>query len=151
MSGSYKSVTKTYTIADALSEAYGEFQQLRDDMQEICDNMSGANMEHLPKYEATEECKDTLENFCDEEPTVEEAIGALTIEACQQEIKRKGRAPSRQVRNDNACELMRAVKEHLEGLEDKDKVPDADYQGLIDELDNHISEAEGISYPGMYG
>lgn len=46
----------------AWSEGIGEINELKDEMESWRDNMSSANMEHLPKYEEVDECVNELEN-----------------------------------------------------------------------------------------
>ncbi len=156
--GSYKPVTTEYSVADAIANGYSELQSLRDEMQEIVDNMSGANMEHLPKYETANEACDTLGNFCDDEPEVPEEAGAGRIQVTEMVNKRKGRGPSRSVRCGNAVSMLEAAKAHLETLQEaaeegegEKEAGDDDFQTLIDKLEEDIGEAEGVEFPGMYG
>lgn len=155
---SYKPVTTEYSVADAIANGYSELQSLRDEMQETADNMSGANMEHMPKYETASTTADTLGNFCDDEPEVPEEAGNGRIQVTEMVNKRKGRGPSRQVRLDNAVAMLEAAKAHLETLQEaaeegegEKETGDDDYQELIDKLDEDIGEASGCEFPGMYG
>jgi hypothetical protein len=61
-------------VAEA-QEILGEFdssqlESLKDEMGSWRDNMSGANMEHLPKYEEVSEAADSLDNIESEAPTI---------------------------------------------------------------------------------
>jgi class 3 adenylate cyclase len=45
----YKSQTIDSTVGDAIAEAFGELQSLRDEMRETADNMESGGMGHMDK------------------------------------------------------------------------------------------------------
>ena len=58
-----------------IEEGKSEIEELMGEIESWKDNMEGANMEHLPKYEEVEQCYDaldeiirSLEEACDNEP-----------------------------------------------------------------------------------
>lgn len=141
--GSYKFEKKKSTLGAVISDAYSDLQTLRDEMQETVDNMEGANMEHLPKYDTASEAVSELD-VCDNEPDVPEALADLEVEYSEQVNKRKGRGPSREVRLSNATAMLQAVRDLLNERENDD---------AADELVQEIDEAADldVTFPGMYG
>src|SRR5712692_3137801 len=64
------------TVRDLLDAS--EVSGLRDEMQEWHDNLEGANMSHLPKFEEVEECLSALEDVADDlERTVDSLFEQL--------------------------------------------------------------------------
>src|SRR5258708_6432057 len=120
MAGSYKPVERETTIGAAVGDAFSEFQSLQEEMQETADNMSGANMEHLPKYETAEAAASELENH--EEVDVPESLAEKPVKWTETVHKSKWGHPSRAVRLSNAQAMLQAV---IDVLED-DKSDDAE-------------------------
>jgi len=83
-----RKVPATYetTVLDALESAAQEIVDLGQEMADWRDNMSNANMDHLPKYEQVEQAADELEN-ADLERRVEELQSALEALAEGREFK----------------------------------------------------------------
>lgn len=137
--------TTEMTVADAVSNAYGEFQSLRDEISDWASNMEGANMEHLPKYEEVSEARDNLENFADNEPDVPEGLQELKVTVTED---RKAR--SRAARMSNAVAHLQAV---IDLCNDEEAIPEnlkEDAEQFASDLDSEVSEAENVSFPGMY-
>lgn len=159
----YKSKQVETTVEGAIGDAFSMFEELAGEMRETADNMEGANMEHLPKYETASAAADELEGH-DSAPEVPEFLRELKIVTFEQVNKNKRRAPSRAVRLSNAQSLMQAARDVLqeyvdkaeddiEGLDDKDK-PDAEAKKdeadqLIADLDEHCEF--DVEFPGMFG
>lgn len=159
----YKSRQIETTVAAAIGDAFSAFEELAGEMRETADNMEGANMGHLPKYEAANEAADELENH-DSQPDVPEFLQELKVVTSEQVNKNKRRANSRSVRLSNAQLLIQAARDALqeyvdkaeddiEGLDDKDK-PDAEAKKdeadqLIADLDEHCEF--DVEFPGMFG
>ena len=55
------------TIGGAIEFAVSEIQSLRDEITDWRDNLDGANMSHMPKYDEVSECADYLDNIDDED------------------------------------------------------------------------------------
>jgi DNA repair exonuclease SbcCD ATPase subunit len=121
--GSYKSETIDTTVTDAISEAFGEFQTLRDEMREGADNMENGGLGHTDKAQRWAEAADALDAFADNEVDVPDDAANLKVSATIQVQKRKGRGTSRAVRFDNAVALLEtakdAVEEEMGRLEDE--------------------------------
>jgi hypothetical protein len=92
------------------------------------------------KYADIEQCADTLESF--DEPSVPDKFKEVTIAYFVEKYR-----GSRDGRNSYACDQARLVIDYLQDHEDEDE----DDEGLADELENAISEAEGLNFPGMFG
>lgn len=144
--GKSKIVSANNLILDIVGNAFGEFQSLRDEMGEWADNMSGANMEHLPKYDEVSEARDALENFCDNEPEVPAAFNEVRVDVMENHRKHQSRGD----RLSYATQQLVSVVEWLESDEVTAGPNADDAETLRDELQNAIDEAESVSFPGMY-
>lgn len=59
-----REATTAKEATDAVSDLdTSEFESLKEEIENWRDNMSSANMEHLPKYEEVEEAADSLDNI----------------------------------------------------------------------------------------
>jgi len=54
--------TLTTSVVSALEDAASVVEELQDEMTSWRDNMSSANMEHMPKFDEVSECCDSLES-----------------------------------------------------------------------------------------
>lgn len=173
---SYKATTEKCTVADAVNNGYSELQCLRDEVREWADNMEGNNLGSTPKYEEVSACADQLDSVADDEPEVPEGISGAALEVTQMVNTRKGRAPSRATRRDNAVaylicareaaeersEALGKEKDDLENQDPEDNKPGDDakiaeieqeieaLEELQDSLQNAVDEAEAAEFPGMY-
>jgi sugar phosphate isomerase/epimerase len=160
--GKRKMITREMTLDGVVNEAYSEFSNLRDEMQDWADNMESANMEHLPKYDAVSEARDALENFSDNEPDMPKVVpeGLVTL-LTWEESGRKRRHVSRADRCSEAAALLdRAiahVQEFLDAHDDDDAVWQAEgcdrdeWEQWVNDLTEAKDEAEAVDFPGMYG
>lgn len=141
------------TVAAAIGDAFAEFTTLHEEMEEGRDNMDGANMSHLPKYETYDNAVSELENH-NNEPDVPECIAELKVTATEMVNSNKRRGTSRSMRLSNAQALILAAKTTLEeyaGSDDperKDEDAEAADQ-LVNDLDEHCDF--DVEFPGMFG
>jgi len=138
------------TIEQALQDAFSEIESLRDEMQEIVDNMSG--MEHLPKYETADTAQQELDSHT-ECPDVPEVLKNKTISTLTKMVStRKGRGVGRSMRLGNATSIVKDVIEFLNELENA-KDAGVDVMQAAKDLADELSEHENIEveFPGMYG
>lgn len=137
-----------------------DIRLLADEMTEWQENLEGANMEHLPKYDEVMETAETLSEAADSiegaAATIRELIeeGAIDDSATVSvsEITPYGRkAPPRWMQLSNALSALQSVVDHLEGIgiDDADD-EDATVREAADELASAISELEGVDFPSMY-
>lgn len=147
----YKSVPlPEQTIQAALNAAFLEIDELKDEMGQIVDNMSG--MEHLPKYETAENAQQELEQHC-EAPDVPEALKDKTIKTLSEMVPtRKGRGTGRSMRLSNATSIIQDVIEFLTAIDLADDVSKAEREAAV-ELKEALEEHENIDveFPGMFG
>lgn len=167
----YKSVAYEGTISGAIQDAYAEFQSLRDEMEEWRSNME-EKLSHTEKFSAVEESAGALDGFCDDETDLDCLSDDAVLRSSQQVPTRKGRATGRGVRCSNAINLLAdavsSLEEKVEELDgtaeerrtatppDEEAAKEAEDESaaleeLRDHLENAISEAEGVEFPGMYG
>lgn len=148
----YKTIKQKMSIY-AVCDAIEELQTLRDEMRDICDNMSG--MEHLPKYEAADEAANNLDSYVDNisdlDSQLEEILGEdlPDIEVVQEVPTRRGYSTSRAVRCSNAVAILTTAAEHLR---DMDLVGDRQLarDNLCDELEA-MEDCNSTEFPGFYG
>lgn len=164
----YKSREVKTTVSAAIGDAFSEFQSLAEEMRETADNMEGANMTHMPKYEVASTAADELENHTDE-PDVTEAFAELPVTATEMYNRSKRKANSRSVRLSNAQGLIQAARDALEahketldaGVEISDNDAKVDEKegaiesqkeeidSLVQGLDEHCEF--DVDFPGFYG
>lgn len=161
MASTYKIVSTKTTVSDAVSSAFGEFQSLRDEMNDWADSME-EKFSQTSRYEAIREAADNLDSFADEETDVPEIIGAEEITVSEQVNRRKNKGPSRAVRKDNAVAALQAAvdlaeeklsdleaekdsaEEEKEDLESEDAL-DADERKKLEGIVGRLEEIEAES------
>lgn len=149
------------TIIELLN-TYTDIEELKDEMVEWRDNMDGANMSHLPKYDEVSEAADTLENaeleraVSDLEEIKDEAFAALLeTKVTYQYYPTAGRSMSRQDRLSDAVEDVRRGYERLsEFVDDLTVAMPADVRQdareALDEIESQLNDLENVSFPGMF-
>lgn len=165
MAGKYKIETRTGTVADMVSEAYGELQGLRDEMSEWADNLEGSNLSATEKCGRVRECADNLDQVADDEPEMNAIVGVVEVTVGVQVPRSKRQSASRAVRAGNAEAMLNAVAEAVreyatdleapaQGTEGTDEgtqdVIDA-CETLADHVENTAGELSGLEFPGMFG
>jgi FKBP-type peptidyl-prolyl cis-trans isomerase (trigger factor) len=134
----------TITIADAVSEAFGIFEELAGEMGEWGDNIE-EKFSTTAKYDTIRTTQETLEGLI--EPDIPDSLGKIEIE--RYEVKQK-RRQSRANRCSEAVLILEDCMEALDSIEDEAKNKE-EAKLLYDELDTAKGEAEGCEFPGMYG
>lgn len=162
----YKPKPIKTTVSGALQDAFSEISALAEEMREAEGNMSGANMEHMPKYEVISTAADELENHT-ECPDIPDGLADLEVTSVEMVNKDKRKGPSRDVRLSNACALISDAKAVLEEFDPEADLETSDSDAKVDEkedaaealkeaateLANELDEhAEiDVEFPGMYG
>lgn len=146
-----------YSVADAISYAYGELSSLAEEARDIYDNAS-EGLQQTQRIQTFEETADTLENL--DEPSVPDGFEG-EVSFGEEAPRRKNRGLSRSSRCGNAISAMGALvslcEERIAELDEKEDLSDdeetlkTDLEELRDQLENDKSEAEGCEFPGMYG
>jgi hypothetical protein len=143
-----KSEERELTIADALSEAYGEIATLGEEMRSWYEGMP-EGPQGGEKGSAVNEAASALENI--EEPDVPAEVGTHRFKF----IAYRGRGNSRAKRRDDSVALMDAVIHELEKLEEEGSGQSANFReqakALREEVDGHKDEADGVEFPGQFG
>ena len=135
-------ITRKLTVADAVSEAYSILEELAGEMREAFDN-TPESLQQSAVGEAREAAADALEGLS--EPNVLDELGRLEFEYTEPPPKRK---QSRRDRRDQATALLSAVIAVVDNVDDENADPAVE---LRDELDDLMSEADSVEFPGMYG
>jgi len=153
------------TVADAVSEAFSELQQLGEEMRDAFDN-TPESLQGSGVGEARGEAADALENLS--EPDAPDELAAIMVNwSVRVRTPSQQRKLSRADRRDDATSTLSAVISKLEDIRDYE--PETDDEGkvtgerefseeqvdaagdFIDEVQNLIDEAEAVTFPGMYG
>lgn len=137
-------IERKVTIADIISEAFGELQGLGEEMREAFDN-TPENLQNSGVGEARGQAADDLENLT--EPDVPESLG--TKEFTVQEMPLKMNA-SRSNRRDAATGLLEQAISFLNDLELENE-PAQERDDLVGEIENLVEEAQNVEFPGMFG
>ena len=126
----------TSTVADLVDGAFATLEDLAGEVGDWYDNLP-EGLQSGDKGSALDDARNTLESLS--QPDVNEHLGALEVYyEPVDEIR------SRASRRDEAINRLQVV---VDVLADTD---DAEAKELNDELENAISEAEGVEFPGMY-
>jgi hypothetical protein len=140
----------TTTLDNLISDAFGELESLRDELQEWYDGMP-ENFQNGDKGENLQSSIDTLDSL--ESPDVPEYVTNLEVIYIPAE-KLDSRADRR---DDAAARLDTAVSVLNDAMDDVDaevKYTDDqkdEMQELADDLERAKDEAEGVEFPTMYG
>ncbi len=152
MSKSYKTQEYKTTVSGAVSEAFGELQSLRDEMDEICGNME-EKFSQTERYQRYEEARGTLGNYADSEPEAHEDVAERDVVCSVLVHVRKKASPSRSVRLSNAVSLLQAaagsLEEWVETCEDTDLEEEVDR--FVTEIQEVADEVSQVEFPGMFG
>jgi len=153
----YKLLTSTVSLTDALS-TYQDVENLRDEMVEWRDNLDGAGMDHMPKYEEVSECCDVLDCYdelqsdCEELEQMLEGTDLAGVMVTSQDMQPyKGRGFPRWMQMSNALAPIRAACEHLTSQEAEDNTEAlTDIIAKAAEVEAHCETLEGAEFPGMF-
>ncbi len=149
---SYKLEIRTTTLGAAILDAFSELECLGEEMREWASNME-EKFSSTQKYEDVSNAADTLDHLS--EPSTDdipEDLKAREIKYTESVKRSKKQSPSRATRCGNAVAMLQSASEFLQGQADgiEDEDVKSNLTDVLEELDNLISEAEGIEFPGMY-
>ena len=137
------------TIESAVSQAFGDFQNLAEEMREWADNME-EKFSQTEKYSRVSEAADALEAL--EEPDHPE--WAQTAEVDLPASRKRKRLPSRSTRCFEACVLLNhcleAIQVKLDVLESGSEEQD-ELQEYYEAIESQKDNAECVEFPGAYG
>lgn len=143
MSSRYKTTQYTSDLQSLISDAYGELQSLRDEAQEIVDNVPDS----LRQTERIQTFESTVSNLdgCDSEPDVPKGLGDVPVTYSEQ--TKRGPA-SRAVRCGNAVSMITAAVDMLKGHA---RCKEDEVEELCGTLEEMASNADSCEWPGMFG
>ena len=164
---SYKSVPTEFTVEEALDTL--EIQDLRDEMQEWVDNMSGTGLENTSRYEMAEEAVSELDRVDDIDfdeiwdaipencIITAEDLKAIKFTCSLYTPKSRKQHPSRSYRLSNAiCHITDALEEMREYIDAKldGKDTPEDIRKIleaIDSVESSVQDLDSVDFPGMFG
>jgi hypothetical protein len=146
------------TVGDAVNTAFGVIEELAGEMREAYNN-TPESLQQSGVGEARGEAAGTLENIS--EPDVPEALQHLPVVFEQLPMLRSASRADRLADGlESASQAIEALNAHAEVLKLN---PSADEEGMaraalleeleatVTEIQDMIDEAEGVSFPGMFG
>lgn len=136
-----RDATFTRTVEDALSNAEGELESLRDEMTDWRDNMDGTGLENTDKYSEVEEAASELEGI--KVPEAPEGMPDIKFVFLPDLSDRTGRAH----RASRAAQELRHAAYAVRVTEDPTEIGLSDF---ADELEDFADELENVSFPGMF-
>lgn len=150
MSGkSYKSINCKSSVSACLEQGVSALVELGEECRASADNFE--NQDH-PKAQAFSEAADALENQS-LDVDLPDAPAELEVPYTERVPRRRRHNPSRASRCSNAIASLQAgleaMQEWSEANPDHDKRDEVD--SLCVDVENLISEAEGVEFPGLYG
>lgn len=160
---SYKTIFVDMSPDSAISTFYAEVEELASEAREIVDNAS-EGLSQTQRIQTFDETASTLEDIQEvdvpDEPEGVEGLPAI-LKVGQSTPRSRADRTSRAVRLENACAAgtvgcdaieawIAAAQEALEDGADEPEWID-EWTQYIDEVREHISAAESVEFPGMYG
>jgi hypothetical protein len=140
-------------LADAISEAFAEFESLATEMRDWADNLE-EKFSATTKYETVSASADTLEQYS--EPGIPDDLPTIEVEFVDQPPRKRGYSCAD--RCGQACYILDqciAVLEEkineLSDLEGDATDPRDSCEQLRDEIENAKGDCESVEFPGMYG
>jgi len=164
---SYKRVPTEFTVEEALDTL--EIEDLRDEMQEWVDNMSGTALENTSRYERAEEAASQLDavdsiNFEDIWDAIpedcfvsSEELKAIKFTSNLYIPKSRKQHPSRAYRLSNAIthitDALQEMRDHIENRLDGKEVPEdiKEILAVIEEAESAVQDLDSVDFPGMFG
>jgi hypothetical protein len=135
---STKTVQQTGKLGEVVSEAFGEFRELAEEVREVVDN--GDRFAGTQRIQTLEETADALEGI--DRPEVPDAIKDLPVTYNEVQSTRKDRGLSRANSCAVAVEMLRAAAKVVEGSEDDEVV---EFRDAIEEA---AQTADACEFPG---
>lgn len=138
-------IDHTYDVQGAVNDGYTLLQELGEEMRSWYDNMP-ENFQNADKGQTIEQAADALESI--NEANTPEVIQNLDCSFQTRASKRKSRAS----RRDEAVAILQSAKDAAETwMEENEKHEQlGEVEAFVSELDDMISEAESVEFPGMF-
>jgi hypothetical protein len=140
-------IDRTMLICEAIADSCGEIGILAEEMREAFDN-TPESLQNSGVGEARGVAADALE--CITEPYVDDSVKGIEIKFNQPSLRKR---PSRSDRCSYAVFVLQVVVDKLEEVIEDETTPEdtkRDAEGLRDEVQNVIDEAEAVEFPGMF-
>jgi len=136
----------TSTVGALIGDGYSELEGLKDELQEWYDNLP-ESFQNGSKGEQLQEAIGYLENLI--EPSIPGDHDGIAASYTASTKRKKSRAD----RRDDAVQMLAGAQSALQAfLDENEEHEDADeIQSLIEDLENAISDAENVEFPGMFG
>ncbi len=149
MPSSYKNITCKGTVA-SIEDAFNVLEELGNEIRDVVEAAEGG-FAATQRIVTLGETADALELLST--PDVPEHLRELPIEYVERTMMRKGRQPGREVRCDNALNVLRAAGEAIEKwlTEGDDTGNRMEAEELSSLLEDAIFTGEGCEFPGMFG
>uniref|UniRef100_A0A6M3IYI7 Uncharacterized protein n=1 Tax=viral metagenome TaxID=1070528 RepID=A0A6M3IYI7_9ZZZZ len=147
------------TVGSFLDDGKSIIEELRDEMQEGLDNMSGTNLESTGKYSVYEEAVSLLDDICGNLDGVElpESVQDLLAETTEE--RRKSLSRSRRMSNGISMleAMVQVLEERIQELLEKKTLSDTEQEEVsaseeaTDAIQSAADAAGSVEFPGFYG
>jgi hypothetical protein len=138
----------TTNVGDAVDTAYSGVQELADEMRSWHDNLP-ENLQYGSKGEEVDTCATDLEDVS--QPEVPDSLRELVVDFYTMPLKKRASRSDRLYDYlDYARQAIIALNDHKETIPEGDTERHDEVDTLIDDIQQMIDEAEGVSFPGMY-
>lgn len=133
----------------SVADAFSDLEGLKEELEEWFGNMP-ESFQNGSKGEQLQSAIDILESL--QEPNVPDEVADLSIQ-WPESLGRSRKGPSRSTRCSNACNVIESAKSAVESwIEEQEESADTDAaETFVGELDELISEASSVEFPGMFG
>lgn len=139
----------TKNLESLVDDAYGQVEELRDELQEAFDNMP-ESLQETEVAQARYEAASQLDEIAGDQPSVPESISSLRIVHFP-----SLNSGSRAVRAANATDVLRAVllatEQHMKETVNLKKAELEEFREFCEHLERHIDEIDSVEFPGMFG
>lgn len=136
------------SVTDAVSASFGVIEELAEEMREAYDN-TPESLQNSGAGEARGEAADALESISDPSDDISEYASQNDVTYTEPVAKRKD---SRATRLNNGLVSAYAAMEVLEALEGQGSEDEqSEVESAIEAIQTMIDEAEGVTFPGMFG
>lgn len=152
-------ITRGGSIDGIVSDSQSVFEELRTELQDWADNLSGNNMEHLPKYEELTEAISQLDEAVDNQPDYPETLlpGMTGEIQWQEKAPYKGEQSRSERRSAATSDLSVVVSEitaAIDAIENTDEEGISDliteWEAYRDAVEEILEAADQVEFPRMY-
>lgn len=151
----------TRCATELIQSAYSDIEDLANEAREIVDNLEAGNLGHTERCQVLTETASTLEDIQSVDlPTELEEVSVVRLPSTSKSTSRAHRLHEALYDLTVACD---AIEAWMEARTEIDPLPESEEEEneqadikenieiALSEIRDHIRDAEGAEFPGMYG